>query len=126
KEDADSINEVHGRDVDKSGPWPSGWSMERFVQIILARCRSGVEKRLDYIIYNRRIWSRSNGWVEREYTGSNPHDHHAHFSFRYGSGSGTSNPENITAPWGMLAAVQAGESFMGFIDNQAEFNSAMT
>lgn len=126
KEDSDSINEVHGRDVDMSGPWPSGWSMERFVQIVLARCRSGAEKRLDYIIYNRRIWSRSSGWVERDYEGSNPHDKHAHFSFRYGSGSGTSNPENITAPWGMLAAVQAGENFMAFIDNQGEFNSAMT
>jgi hypothetical protein len=106
KSDADNINEVHAADVDDDLR-RSGWTMERCVQLILARCRSGVEKRLDYIIFNRRIWRRSNGWVQEEYTGSNPHDKHAHFSFRYGSGSGTSNPENITSGWGILAAIEA-------------------
>ncbi len=104
-EDSDSINEVHARDVDRDLR-RVGWSMERCVQIILARCRSGVERRLFEIIYNRRIWTAKYGWREREYTGSNPHDHHAHFSFRYGSGSGVSNPENITEPWGILAAME--------------------
>jgi hypothetical protein len=80
--------------------------MERCVQIILERCRSGVEKRLRYVIYNRRIWSRSSGWVQKAYTGSNPHDKHAHFSFLYGSGSSTTNPENITSPYGLLAERQ--------------------
>ncbi len=125
KSDADGINEVHAADVDKDLR-RSGWTMERCVQIILARCRAGLERRLDYIIFNRRIWSRSGGWAQREYSGSNPHDHHAHFSFRYGSGSGTSNPENITSGWGILAAIKAEEGFMSFIDNQAQFNAAMT
>lgn len=105
--DTDTIPEVHARDIDSRGPWPTGWSMERVVQIILARCRSGAEKRLLYIIYNGRIWEASNGWTQRTYTGTDQHREHAHFSFRYGSGSGTSNPENITSPWGFLAAYQA-------------------
>lgn len=106
-EDSDSIDEVHARDVDSSGPWPPGWSMERCVQIILGLARrnngNGLPG-LQNVIYNRRIWSRSWGWEQRPYTGSNPHDKHAHFGFRYGSGSGASNPENFTGPWGIRAA----------------------
>ena len=108
KEDSDTVNEVHARDADIDVR-RNGWSMERVVQIILGRCRTGVEKRLDYIIFNRRIWRRSNGWVQELYYGSNPHDHHAHFSFRYGSGSTTANPENITSGWGILDAIAAEE-----------------
>jgi hypothetical protein len=104
--DTDSTPEVHARDVDSRGPWPAGWPMERVVQIILARCRSGAEKRLLYIIYNGRIWEASNGWRERAYTGADQHIEHAHFSFRYGSGSTTANPENITTPWGFLAVYE--------------------
>lgn len=106
KEDADGLNEVHARDIGITLR-RSGWTMERCVQLILARCRRGVEKRLDYIIFDSRIWARSSGWVQRAYAGRNPHDHHAHFSFRYGSGGGTSNPENITSGWGILAAIEA-------------------
>ncbi len=122
-EDADSIDEVHARDVDRSGPWPPGWSMERIVQIILARCRSGAERRLRYIIYNRRIWRASNDWRQEEYSGSNPHTEHAHFSVVYGSGSGSSNPENITSPWGILAAYEQ-EQDMNAAEMTAWANSA--
>jgi hypothetical protein len=104
--DTDSVNEVHARDVDSRGPWPADWSMERIVQTVLARCRTGAEKRLKYVIFNGRIWEASNGWRQRTYTGADQHREHAHFSFRYGSGSGQSNPENITTPWGILAATE--------------------
>ena len=107
-EDADSTNEVHARDVD-ADLRRAGWSMERVVQLIVARCRSGAEKRLRYVIFNRRIWSASDGWVTREYDGDNPHDKHAHFSFRYGSGKAPANPEAIVTAWGILAAVQQEE-----------------
>lgn len=122
REDADSVNEVHARDV-AANLRRTGWSMERCVQIILARCRSGIEKRVFEIIYNGRIWTEAHGWRERDYEGSNPHDKHAHFSFRYGSGSGTSNPENITSPWGILAAIE-GESGVSVQDVRGYFASA--
>ncbi|GLY95695.1 hypothetical protein [Actinoplanes sp. NBRC 103695] len=95
-EDADSTNEVHAIDVDVNLR-TSGWSMERAVQIIVGRHRVGVDDRLQNVIYNRRVWSRSWGWTEREYTGSNPHDKHAHFSSRY-----TTGEESDTRPWGLL------------------------
>jgi hypothetical protein len=102
--DSDNINEVHARDVDARGPWKTGWSAERIVQVILARCRSGAEKRLRYIIFNRRIWSRDDGWIQRAYSGGDSHSTHIHFSFRYGSGSAPSNPEQVTTAWGLRAA----------------------
>jgi hypothetical protein len=73
---------VHAIDMDEDLRTP-GVSMERCVQFLLDRCRSGQEKRLKYIIYERRIWSASNGWRQKAYTGSNPHDKHAHFSGSY-------------------------------------------
>ncbi|MGX6605675.1 hypothetical protein ACWKSP_26605 [Micromonosporaceae bacterium Da 78-11] len=97
-EDADNVNEVHAIDVDVDLKRPD-WSMERCVQIIVTRHRVGADDRLQNVIYNRRIWSRSWSWQARAYTGSNPHDHHAHFSARY-----TSAQEADTRPWGLLAA----------------------
>lgn len=80
--DADSRHEVHAYDADVDLREP-GLSMEKVVQHILARCRSGAEKRLRYIIFNRRIWEASNGWRQRTYSGANAHDKHAHFSASY-------------------------------------------
>jgi hypothetical protein len=80
--DADRLNEVHAIDVDKDLRTP-GLDMEKVVQFLLGRCRAGTEKRLRYIIWNRRIWEASNGWRQRTYTGANAHDQHAHFSASY-------------------------------------------
>lgn len=84
--DADKKNEVHAIDVD-ADLHVTGLSMEDVVQFILARCRRKNddplnEARLRYIIYNRRIWQAPN-WEQRNYTGKNPHDQHAHFSAEY-------------------------------------------
>lgn len=80
--DADHTNEVHAIDVDNTLR-ESDLTMEKCVQFLLGRCRSGAEKRLRYIIYNRRIWSASSGWVQKTYTGASAHTEHAHFSFSY-------------------------------------------
>lgn len=91
--DADKINEVHAIDVDNNLN-ESDLTMEKVVQFLLSRCRSGAEKRLRYIIYNKRIWSASSGWVQKTYTGKSPHTEHAHFS-----GSYTTSLEASTASW---------------------------
>jgi hypothetical protein len=119
--DSDKINEVHAIDVDKDLKHPTK-TMEWCVQTILTRCRSGAEKRLKYVIYNRRIWAASSGWKQAAYSGVNPHDHHAHFSFRYGSGATQANPENITSPWGLVTAATGDD----LVTSQAEFNTFMT
>jgi hypothetical protein len=91
--DADTVNEVHAIDVDNTLN-ESDLTMEKVVQFLLVRCRSGAEKRLRYVIYNRRIWSASSGWVQKTYTGSSPHTEHAHFS-----GSYDTKLEASTASW---------------------------
>lgn len=91
--DADKTNEVHAIDVDRDLRTP-GLDMEKVVQFLLGRCRSGAERRLRYIIWNRRIWEASNGWRQRAYYGKNLHDHHAHFSGTY-----ISALEASTASW---------------------------
>ena len=80
--DADGKHEVHAFDADDDLRTPN-LTMEMVVQHILRRARSGAEKRLRYIIYNRRIWEASNGWRQRAYTGASPHTEHAHFSASY-------------------------------------------
>jgi peptidoglycan hydrolase-like protein with peptidoglycan-binding domain len=96
--DADKVDEVHAIDVDKDLR-KAGWDMNRCLQIIITRHRDGLDDRLQNVIYNRRIWSRSWGWTARAYTGSNAHTEHAHFSARY-----TTAQEADTKPWGIAAA----------------------
>lgn len=91
--DADKVNEVHAIDVDSSLR-ESDLTMEKVVQFLLARCRSGAERRLRYMIYNERIWAASSGWVQKTYTGASPHIEHAHFSASY-----ETRLEASTASW---------------------------
>ena len=107
--DPDGIPEVHARDVDARGPWLIKGGAERIVQLIVANVRAMgyAKRRVKYVIFKRRIWEWVGGtFVQRAYTGSDPHDLHFHVSFMYGSGSGSSNPENNTSPWGIRAAYE--------------------
>jgi hypothetical protein len=86
--DADTINEVHAIDVDNDlRITVPGYAdpMEGAVQHTLSRCRSGQERRLRYVIYNRRIWDYRSAWQQKPYTGPSAHTEHAHFSFSYDS-----------------------------------------
>jgi hypothetical protein len=95
-EDSDRKNEVHAIDVDNNLR-KAGWDMDRCLDVIITRHRTGQDDRLQNVIYNRRIWSRSWGWTPRPYTGASAHTEHAHFSARY-----TTAQENDTSPWGLL------------------------
>lgn len=76
-EDDDNEPEVRAIDVDADLNEP-GATMWDVVQAILATPAD--RDRLLYIIHQRRIWSKSQGWRERSYTGSNPHTSHVHLS----------------------------------------------
>jgi hypothetical protein len=86
--DSDRIAEVRAGDIDDDTRIPV--TMEDCVQAILRN--PGDRIRLAYIIYNRRIWSKSDGWNERRYTGDSPHTEHAHFS-------GDPNYDTASAPF---------------------------
>jgi hypothetical protein len=114
-EDADHINEVHAIDVDDDLR-KRGWTMTKALEIIITRHRAGKDNRLQNVIYNRRIWSRSWGWTARAYIGANAHTQHAHFSARY-----TTAQERDTRPWGLL---EAEDDDMATI-TQSDFNARM-
>mgnify|MGYP003401716888 CR=1 FL=1 len=97
--DADHKNEVHALDIDSSGPWPEPF--DHVIARLVARERveynsATVVGRLKYVIWDRRIASRSWGWTWRDYTEDDPHINHAHFSARY-----TTAQEADTRPWGV-------------------------
>lgn len=97
--DPDSNNEVHALDIDSTGPWPG--SFDAVIRRLVARERAEYESttmvgRLQYVIWDRRIASRSWGWAWQSYTGADPHTNHAHFSARY-----TAAQEVDTRPWGV-------------------------
>lgn len=75
--DGDSLQEVRALDPMISSHFTAADAAE-LVRILttVPACRA----RLYYVIYNRRICSRSHGWVWRPYTGSDPHTGHVHLS----------------------------------------------
>lgn len=97
--DPDAAGRVHAIDVDSSGPWPINWSAERLAQLLLDRQRTGEDDRLQYLIYNRRIWSRSWGWAVRPYAGPSAHLEHIHLSARHDA------TRDHVQPWGILEEI---------------------
>lgn len=99
--DADHTNEVHALDIDSTGPWPDAGWFNRTVLALVEREKAEYESptivgRLQYVIHDHRIASRSWGWSWRDYDGEDPHTNHAHFSARY-----LSSTEADTRPWGV-------------------------
>lgn len=78
-QDSDSIDEVRAVDLD-ADLRESDVTMQDVVNAILATPRD--RDRCSYLIYNGRIWSRSAGYIPREYTGANDHSSHLHLSGR--------------------------------------------
>jgi len=115
--DADHVNEVHAIDVDNTLR-RDDLTMEMVVQFLLARCRSGAEKRLRYMIYNKRIWSASSGWVQKTYTGASPHTEHAHFSASYDT-----NLEASTASWHLVEEFGDGMSSADVVQGNKDYDA---
>lgn len=120
--DADSKNEVHALDTDSSGPWSgAGTQKERFHRInmrILAgereKWKSATDRcRLNYMIWDRKIYDKDNDFEPRDYNGSDPHTSHAHYSGRYESAS-----ESDTRPWGVHVPQPIEEPEMAFKDEK--------
>lgn len=80
--DYDLKDEVRAIDIDKDLNDPDV-TMEDVIQHLLKLARAGKLSVIRYMIYNKRIWSSSNGWAQQVYTGTNQHTEHAHFSGAY-------------------------------------------
>lgn len=95
----DALGRVLAIDIDVTGPWSAGTTLGTYVSFIVARCVSGQETRLEYVIFNRLIYSRTSGWKAEKYAGADPHTGHAHFSGRHDH-----TGQNSAASWALRAA----------------------
>lgn len=103
--DGDDKDEVRAIDVDKDlVPGSDVDWMERVVQYVVTRARSGIYVPFRYIIYKRRIWHVNNGWQSATYTGSNTHTEHAHFS-----GGWSQTADEWTGSLGLASLRDTGE-----------------
>lgn len=109
--DADKRNETHALDIDSTGPWPgTGTNKQRFHRINMrilagekAKWNDDKDKcRLNYMIWDGKIYDKDNNFEPRDYNGSDPHTNHAHYSARY-----ETSCENDTRPWGVIEKAAA-------------------
>ena len=80
-----SRRSVNAIDVDKDGIDPMG-----LVGLAIK------DPRVNYVIYNRRIWQRRYGFKPRPYSGPNSHKEHVHVSILQSVAA-----ERNTRPWGV-------------------------
>ena len=80
-----SRRSVNAIDITRSGIDPA-----RLISVAIT------DSRVNYVIHDRQIWSRSRGFVPRRYTGANPHTGHVHISIRQAR-----DAEQDTRPWGL-------------------------
>lgn len=81
------------------------------MHVIAERLRASRDKRILYVIWNRRYFSPKTGWQWMPYTGPNPHDKHMHVS--------VADPyDNETSEWaiggpGVVTVVSSFPAFPG-------------
>lgn len=92
--DGDNVDEVRARDIDKDLKDAGGVTMEHVVQLWVKLARAGRLPHLRYIIFNRRIWHKRDNFTTRVYTGSNPHDKHAHVNSDFSQKADTATGVN--------------------------------
>jgi hypothetical protein len=78
-QDADNKPEVRALDFMRGSKFSATQARDLFEALTR---RPANQARLLYVIYNRRIRSRTDGWKDRPYSGENPHTDHVHASGR--------------------------------------------
>lgn len=96
--DADNVPEVRGLDIDAN--LNADFTAQDIVDAIVA---SPDRDRLKYMIYNRKIYSKSRSFVPVAYTGSDPHTGHIHFS-------GDPASDDDDSPWTSVLRLGGGSA----------------
>lgn len=134
-EDQDSDNKPEVRALDHMIGSAFRSTDARYLFEALTR-RPANQARLLYVIYNRRIRSRTDGWKDRPYTGSNPHTDHVHTSGRAEDDENTKawdlappappKPPTPEVPDQMTIRLQAKTGPAQFLDNGRHITSSAT
>lgn len=59
---------------------PGQPAKRRLVDLLIGLAKAGLLPQLYYVIYERKIYSRTNNFEPRAYSGANAHEHHVHVS----------------------------------------------
>lgn len=86
------------------------------------------DQRVWYVIWNRKIYSRTYGWKAQDYDGTDPHTGHIHVSIQH-----TSAAENDTSKWlaanttkpNVPEAPDGWEEIMALFNSKAEFEASV-
>lgn len=79
---------VHAIDLTREG-----LDVERLLRAVVG------DPRVWYVIHAGKIWSKTHGWAEQPYTGSNPHTTHVHVSLRADDQADALKAEADVLPW---------------------------
>lgn len=106
--------------IDVDNDLHASFSMEDVIQYFVSECKKsndvGKDRgRLNYFIYNRRIWRADGGWKQEAYTGASAHTEHAHFSCEHDL-----TYVNDSHPWGLIERFGS-----DLVTSQAEFDTLM-
>jgi hypothetical protein len=71
--------------------------------VLFEYLRTHPHPELRYVIFNRKVARRSNGWKVTAYTGANPHTGHLHATVGTGTDGNPLPPYDSTASWGIAA-----------------------
>lgn len=113
--DADSIQDVRAVDLDEDLRTP-GLSMAEICRHLVQGARSGRFWFIRYIIYEGVIYHKNTGYAARNYTGSNPHDHHMHVSSGWSESADDANPDYGFEELLDMAEVDLSASAKAFIE----------
>lgn len=82
--------------TDPAPSFHSGTPAAGLVGELIKNAQAGDTPQLFYVIYERKIYSRTYGWMKQDYEGANAHDHHVHISVYH-------DPKyaDSTKPWGI-------------------------
>lgn len=86
--DSDAIQEVRARDFDVDLRHP-GLDAQDIVNHLVKGAKAGKFWWLRYIIYNKKIWHKNNGWNSSSYDGANSHTHHFHVNTDFNQNADT-------------------------------------
>lgn len=88
-QDADTKPEHRAIDVMRGAAFSHAQAMAYVLALVTVPAN---QRRLLYVIYDRKIWRAKGGWKQEAYTGDDPHTNHVHVS-------GEADDDENTAPW---------------------------
>lgn len=80
--DSDATEEVRAIDVDVDFR-QEGLTAQKLVNHLVKYAKNGTFWWIRYVIYNEKIYRRSNGFAQESYTGANSHTQHVHINSDY-------------------------------------------